>query len=430
MKFLRHESGQLLVLVVVCLGMLMAFMALAIDVGQLLYARRQLQTAADEAALAGALEIQQCGTTSNCTAMQTAAKSAFTENGLGSPGFATQCAKPSVAGLALVLNNGPCELGTADPDNNNASYVEAVVSMPQQTLFANLMGFKTITVAARSEAGLSSPQFCVDVTSPATSQALLMNSNSSLVASCGVMVDSNSGTAFLINSNATLRATAINVHGGDLINGSPSLTPSTPSTGVAAMADPLTNTPAPTLGSCGATTSSPYAGSPTQVTVNGSATLTPGTYCGGIQANAGATIMFTPGTYVMEGNMVFNSGDTVSGSGTTFYFSVGSLTMNGSSHANLVAPTTGAYAGILIFENPSDSTSMILNGDSTSVWQGAIYLPQAQLTLNGGSNLAAYTILDVSTLIVNSGNSFTIGADYSSLPRGAPGVGTNAILIE
>ena len=94
--------------------------------------------------------------------------------------------------------------------------------------------------------------------------------------------------------------------------------------------------------------------------------------------------------------------------------------MNGNAHANFVAPTTGTYTGILYYQAHGDSNQVILNGDSTSVWQGAIYVPSAQLTLNGGANLAAYTILDVNTLIVNGNDQFTLGDDYTSLPNGSP----------
>lgn len=431
MKLLDDESGQVLVLTVLCMTVLLGFMALAIDVGQLYYTQRQLQTAADAAALAGALEGQQCGTTNNCIAMRNAAKSALVENGIASPTVVTQCASSTGTGLTLVVNNGPCALGSSDPNYKNSNYVEAVVTKQQPTFFARVLGINSVTIATRSEAALGPPQFCLDVLNPTAPQALLMNGNSSLQASCGVMVDSNSGTALLANGNVKLTASAIHVHGGDLLNGHPTVSP-TPSTNVPAMPDPLANTPVPPLGACGATTSSPFTGSKNQVTVNGksSATFNPGTYCGGIQFNGQSTGTFNPGLYIFNGPMVVNGGVTLSGNGVTFYFASSSLTMNGNSNANLVAPTTGTYAGILLFQNASDTTTMILDGDTASVWQGAIYLPAAQLTLNGGSNLAAYTILDVNTLIVNGNDTFTLGKDYSSLPGGPPIQGTTAYLME
>ena len=54
MKFLRNENGQTLVLTALCMTAMLGFMALALDVGLLFRARRNMQTAADSAAIAGA----------------------------------------------------------------------------------------------------------------------------------------------------------------------------------------------------------------------------------------------------------------------------------------------------------------------------------------------------------------------------------------
>jgi hypothetical protein len=56
-RFVRGESGQVLVMVVVMLPVLFAFAALVIDVGHAFQLRRHLQAAADAAALAAAQEL-------------------------------------------------------------------------------------------------------------------------------------------------------------------------------------------------------------------------------------------------------------------------------------------------------------------------------------------------------------------------------------
>ena len=55
----RGERGQALVLFVLALAVLMGFTAMTIDVGLFLRERRNLQNAADAAALAGVLELPQ-----------------------------------------------------------------------------------------------------------------------------------------------------------------------------------------------------------------------------------------------------------------------------------------------------------------------------------------------------------------------------------
>lgn len=415
------ESAQVLVLVVLSMGALLGMMALAIDVGQVFSVKRQLQAAADAAALAGALEMDTCGSTENCPAMQAAATSALTENGLPTPTLVTQCGSMTTSGLMLVLNNGPCLLGSSDPNFGNKKVVEAMVSADQSTLFANMFGMHSMRIVARSEASVGASTYNLYVINPSASQSLLMNGNSNLDVHGGVIVDSSSNTALLANGSVTLTASTIDVVGNVLENGRPAVSPS-PHINANFVDDPFANLAAPTVGACGTSKSSPYTGSKNQVIVNGnkSAVLNPGVYCNGITINGGGTATFNPGTYIVSGSMIVNGNATVSGAGVTFYFASGSLTMNGNAHANFVAPTTGTYTGILYYQAHGDSNQVILNGDSTSVWQGAIYVPSAQLTLNGGSNLAAYTILDVNTLIVNGNDQFTLGDDYTSLPNGSP----------
>ena len=55
MRILREEDGQTLVMTALCATVLIGFMGLAVDVGVLFHAKRNLQTAADDAAIAGRL---------------------------------------------------------------------------------------------------------------------------------------------------------------------------------------------------------------------------------------------------------------------------------------------------------------------------------------------------------------------------------------
>ena len=412
MNIVRDDNGQVIVLVVLCMAILLGFVALSIDVGQLLYTKVQLQTAADAAAFAGALEIQQCGTTANCAVMQTAAKSAMSENGLTADTFGIQCAAASATGTTLTLNNGPCALGASDPSFGNNNYVEAVVTKHQPTIFAGILGISAVNVMARAEAGLVSSDYCLYIstgnTSTGAGTAMTMNSGGQLDATCGIIDDSGATSAMWLNSGSHLSATTIDVHGTYSYNGGAHYTP-TPTNYAAAVADPLSWVPRPTVGGC---TNVQPIGSKGQV-------LNPGTYCG-VNLNSGASLTLNPGLYIMNGYINVGSGATLSGAGVTLYFPSGTMQMNSGSTVNLTAPSSGTYAGILLYQSPSNSAGMNLNSGSASLWQGAIYLPGATLTINSGGNAAAYTIIDVKSLIIDSGAKFNIASDYSSLPGGSP----------
>ena len=410
------EEGNVLLVVALSMAAILVFLVLALDVGDALVVKRQLQTAADAAAIAGALEIQQCAAP-DCSVMQTAAAKSMAENGFANPTVLTSCASSAGTDLALTVNNGPCALGAIDPNFGNTSYVEAVATKQQPLMFAWIVGMKAMTLSARSEAGFGPPSACVIGLDPAAPQTILSNGNSDLEANCAIADDSESGTALMVNGHATLISTGnnkgISVVGGDLINGNPTVSP-TPTTDASSVPDPFSQLPAPASSSCNYSNYS----------VNGRATTTlyPGTYCG-LNINGGANVTLSPGVYVMNGNTVINGGSTLSGSGVMLYIASGQWIMNGGSHVDLVAQTTGTYAGILFFQSRTDNSQFIVNGDATSAWQGALYVPDGQLLLNGGSNVAAYTFVVADTILVNGNDTFTIGSDYSSLPGGPPGHG-------
>ncbi len=418
---LRDESGQAVVIGVVSLMAVLPCVGLAIDVGQFRFQQQRMQAAVDAAALAGAIEVSNCAGTANCTALQTAAQQALVENGFAGSTLKKQCAAVA-AGLTLVVNNGPCSLSSTsgDPNYGNSSYVEALLSAPANTFFANLVGIHTIRISVRAEAYVA-PSFCLFTSTSNTTtsgpQGILLNGGT-ISASCGVMDDSGSSTALASNSGVTFNSTKFDVHGGWSPNNGGAFS-STPVTAVPAVSDPLSYLTAPTIGSC------------TSQTVNGSTTLTQGTFCNGFNLNSGVTVALNPGTYIIEGGLNIGSGATLTGTGVTLYFTgSGQLQMNSGSTAQLVAPTSGSLGGILIWEASTDSNAIILNGNTSADFQGAVYAPAAQLTINSAANTAQYTILDVNTLILNSGANFTINSNYSSLAGGSPVKSGSAVLAE
>src|SRR5579864_4124868 len=75
----KDESGNVLVLAALSMTALLGFMALATDVGIMFRTRRNVQIAADAAAVAGSLDYLLNGSTSSAI---TAAKSASSTNGV------------------------------------------------------------------------------------------------------------------------------------------------------------------------------------------------------------------------------------------------------------------------------------------------------------------------------------------------------------
>lgn len=411
---LRDESGQALVVGVVSLIAVLPCVGLAIDVGQIRYEQQQMQSAVDAAALAGAIEIGNCGGTANCAALQTAAQQALKENGITGSKLKTQCASVTNA-LTLTVNNGPCALGSTDPNNGNTSYVEAVLSGPVSTIFANMIGIRTIEITVRAEAreSATNSQYCLYTGASNTSSSgpwgITLNSGGIIDAECGIYDDSGSANALESNSGATVDSTIFVVHGGWSPNNGGTFS-AQPETGAPAVADPLSNLTPPTP-----------AGSCTNLSPNSSTTISQGTYCG-LNVNSGVTITLNPGTYIFEGGVNVNNGASLVGTGgvTLYMTNSAQLNLNTGSTVQLVAPTTGSLAGVVIWQASGDDSEINIDSNANGEYQGAIYAPTAQLTLNSGGNTAAYTIVDVQQLMVDAGANFKLNNDYSSLPDGSP----------
>ncbi len=152
---LADEKGQALVLVALSLTLLMGAMALAIDVGFVRFEQRQLQKAADSAAIAAGLELGNCNY-AVCTNMKTAAATALKEDGITAATITpttNQCTVSASSGLAVTINVAPCVLGASDPNNGNIHMVEVVLTQPQRTFFGAIIGVRTMNLVARAEAG-------------------------------------------------------------------------------------------------------------------------------------------------------------------------------------------------------------------------------------------------------------------------------------
>ena len=396
MKILRDESGQTLIFVALSLTCILGFVGLATDVGTMFHAKRNLQIAADAAAIAGAAELPY-GTTN----MTTAAQDASGQNGITN----------GVNNAAVTVNSPP----KSGVYQGLAGYVEAIVSQPQPTFFMQLFQRASMTVAARAVATNGTSNGCV-YTLGTTGTDILLNGTVNLTAaSCSITDNSsNAGSALLANGAVTLDARAIGVVGGVLSNGTNNLTP-TPVTGIAPVSNPLAFlTPPANPGGC------------VTRTIQNNATLAAGCYSS-LTINGNPTVTLSSGTFYITGAMVVNGNPTVDGTNVTIYLAnnAASFTDNGTTTLNLSAPTSGAYNGILFYQKPSDTNALTINGSSNSNLQGIFYAPGANLIVNGSGSTNFYTAFVVGSLTFNGTGTLK---DYASINAGSPL--TTARLVE
>jgi Flp pilus assembly protein TadG len=453
------ERGSILVTTALCMVLFISILGLAVDFGHFLFVKRNLQGAVDAAALAAALEARTCSGTAVCSAMQSAAQGALQENGITTDTVLTNCSNGTITGTTLTLNNPPCAI-SSDPNNGKSTYAEAILSQPVQTYFASLVGLKTVTVKARAEAahGLGGP--CIYALNP-TGPALTILAGVLVKSRCPIVDESKSAGALTCVVGAFLHAPRISVSGG--AEGLLCLATSTPQTYQATPvpADPLAYLPAPSTAgdACGTSTSSPYSGSSSAVniTLGGNVTFNPGVYCGGIAITAAlaSNIKFNPGTYILKDgpgflgvtsgglNITLNLLTSITGTGVTFYNagSHGSLMVvepvSGSSflslsNVSLSAPTSGTYSGILFFQAHGISSTgvFVANLINNSKLEGAIYLPDGDVTYGVSALSSAYNILVAKDIHLDVAVGSVFGDDYSGLDQGSPLNGNNVALVQ
>jgi Flp pilus assembly protein TadG len=418
MKILRDESGQVLVLVALSLTLLMGAMALAIDVGFVRFQQRQLQTAADAAAIAAGLELGNCNNTV-CANMKTAAAVALKEDGLTSTTItptANQCTVSTSSGLAMIINVAPCVLGASDPNNGNTHMAEVVLTQPQKTFFGAVIGVRTWNLVARAEAGDSYINTGISGGNCLYTNGLLFNSSNGTFTlnNCGVYDNGNlqtdngdsvTASTFLYygtwSPNNCNSSCTWNIGG---TNTGPPAHTTTP------QSDPLASLTPP---------SQPATSTTNTQTPNNGATLQPGYYPNGFNLNSNVSVTLSPGIYYMGGSINVNSGASLAGTGVTLYFASGSLQPNSGSTVQITAPTSNTSgcscnnANMAVWESSTNGTGMYLDAGSQSYYNGVIYLPDAGLTLNSGSGNtinsgSTATAVDVQSLTVNSSITFVI----------------------
>ena len=412
-----RQDGQAVIIVVVAMSILLiGALGLALDGGQM-YAHRQMaQAAADAAAQAGILNILD-GT--NATSGH--------PFGTGTPPIASSACTTADLRTPCVYarDNG---FGGTSSDTVTLSFPATVsgvtlssVSVPafavtvQRTLKTGLIRFiggpATTTIGAKATAGITgavSP-YCISILDPSAQYAFNANGGLTVTASgCRIYVNSSNSGAVTVVGGANVTATGIDVVGGAVVNNGGSTTPA-PNVGAAAVADPFASLAAPSLGNCTL--------HPTMTNPATNAVLSPGTYCGGIYVGNGATnVTFSAGIYVINGGGVSlnGSGKTVSGSGVMFYLTgtnatYASVAVQNGVSVTFSAPTSGAYLGVLFFQDRSITSSQnaVFTGGATMNLTGSLYFPTTDVSFSNGSSVTAYN-----TAIVAKQISFTSSAYF------------------
>jgi hypothetical protein len=400
----RDERGAVVAFVAALLVVLVGFSALAIDVGRLYVTRAKLQTAADSAALAAV------GRLPDQNAAQSAALGLMEQN----------LAAGEQAGQHGA---GAITFGRWDPTTRvflaNATPIDAVRvaigrttanGSPIETFFARVLGQDEVDVAVTSIARASRPPTCILALDPTVSGAFDVGNGTVTANGCAVHVNSNAAQALTGAPNGRLATAQTCVRGG--YRDRPTYDPA-PLTGCPQLADPLAELAEPAVGAC-----THY-----NVAITaGGGTLSPGVYCGGIDISSTGTVTLQPGLYVIkDGPFALSGGANLIAHGVTLYFTGANayLDTSGGGQVSMSAPTSGTYAGIMVFGSRSlaASTEHALKGSSAVHYEGTIYFPTTRVRFTGngaGATSSPYSLFIARTFRFEGNGEIQINPDYDA----------------
>ncbi|MFP5234542.1 MAG: pilus assembly protein TadG-related protein [Acidobacteriota bacterium] len=377
---LRDENGQAIVIGALCIALLLGFVSLAVEVGMLFAVQQGLQNAADSAAITGVQELNYGDATA--AAQADAARNGFTND---------------ADGVTVTVNSPPA----SGPNAGTSGFVEVIISKEQPVWFMSLFGHNSMTVSARSVSTLANTNNCIYTLNTSGTDLTFNNGAQLDMPDCNIYGESTDPADFSASGGAHVKAGAINLVGGASISGGAHVSPSSPTTGVTALSDPLGYLSPPSFSpsSCQSDPNPGWKGGTFGPSAPG------GTICyNGFTVSNGGSVTFNPGTYIINGTLTFSGGAKVAGTGVTFYLPPGaSLSIGNGSDFSLSAPTSGTYNGILFYQDRSNKTSESLVGGSKSYLEGILYFPDANLTLNNGSNSTCYETIVTASLTMQGG---------------------------
>ena len=374
MKDHSSEQGQALVLIMLAMIALLAFAALAIDGGWLYAERRRAQNAADNAAIAAAMEAL-TGTFSSPADKRNQIQAAVT-GVLEANDYV-----PDGQKVQVVVNNPP----VSGPYLGQNNYYQILITVQMEPIFSHFVysGAEQLTVEAVT---LAQPPQSV---SGQNAIMALQQSGDAILWNGSVRVEVDGGNIYSnwdINKNGK---GDIVVTDGKIIyrnacqDCNKGVTTPTPEKGVQffpEQATPNCNIPAGTEDSSSKTLS-PGKYADIKLT-GGEWTMQPGFYCIGELSMSGQAELSG------DGVMIVITGDGAKGQNA--------LSLTGGGTVNLrravnVSDGGGAqWSGILFYILPGAKNDAKIEGNDSTLYSGTIYAPKNDCDIGGNSNVLGF----------------------------------------
>ncbi len=415
----EDKNGNALVLGAAALPLLLGSAGLATDTIQWALWKRQLQRAADSAAIAGVYErVDKEGQTNT---VEAAVNYDLTLN--HHTGIALESGYPQVAYPAN-------ETGKANQVN-----VTLAVRRPLSFSSMFMSAAPQIRVSARAAAVSSAAEFCVLSLQENSKTGIQVTGNAEILMDCGWMTNSTSTNAAAGQGSSRITATTLAAAGGIQASRNWNVIAYQPYS--PQLEDPYEdlNPDEDDFEDCdNSNPSLTVAGGNDGLVVSG------GECYASISIQPNRTLTLQNGTYIVSGGGV-NIQGTLNLLNATLILSnhngnspIGSLDMNATGQLNATAPTTGKWAGMALYQdrravdnaptgNIQANSPNKINGNSTNKIQGVVYFPSQQVTYNGDGTGTATCTQFVAKRLYWSGNS-----GINNFTKNCPGMGIRPIV--
>jgi len=420
-KLWGSETGSALIIAAAAFPMIVGSADLATDTIQWSLWKRQLQRAADSAAIAGVYTRVK---NDDVAAVEAAVKSDIELN--------------QHTGIDL-LNDPVIALLTDDGDMLNRVQVglEVQRSLPFSSMF--MASAPVIRANAIAATVPGSDEYCVITLEPSASKTgITIGGNSNISMNCGMISNSPSTNSALSNGNSS-RVTASVIAAVGAVQASSSWNVAKYDPYTTAAEDPYAavNPTASEMAGCAANPPAATASTTvpagaaalcySSINVGSNLTLDLGSnktiYVTGKNANTAGDVVLHGRLNCINCTIVLTNKDMAAGA------KIGTFDMQASSALSISAPTgtTDKYRGIAVFQdrratdaNGSGSPNKF-NGGGSQVVEGAIYFPSQSVTYNGNGTATAVCTRFVTRRIIFSGNS--AATNYFEKSSNCPGFG-------
>lgn len=352
----KRPRGQSMVILALAFVGMLGFTGIAIDGGMLYSERRNAQNAADAASLAGALAILEGG-----SPVSTAAARAFANN-YDNDGVTNW----------VTVNYPPL----SGPHLGSLWHVQVIIRSRVDSVFAHFVFGgpleSTVEAVGRAKPATVEPfaqgRAVVGLAEGGCAVVWSHGNNTTNIDHGGIHVNSDDpNCAFKASGSNVLNVTnaGIDVVGGWEISGTATVDPPPDGGADVMFMDP----PDPP------TCSLPGVRDPVTQTV------TPG-YINNFNFSGGSWTL-APGVYCVDGGFSVSGGTAILGDGVLIYLQSGDISWNGGATLNLHAMDDGEWAGMLIYQAVGNTNMATINGDSGSHFTGTIFVPDAEVQING-----------------------------------------------